>query len=49
VKGTFPVYAGFDGRHYRGYGPYQYLNWAAKFHLDSNILEKKIRESDHAE
>jgi hypothetical protein len=36
VKGSFPV----DG----GYGTYQYLNWACKFFVDSNMLERKIRE-----
>jgi hypothetical protein len=36
VKGSFPV----DGE----YGTSQYLNWAAKFFIDSNLLEKEIRE-----
>jgi hypothetical protein len=31
VKGAFPVWG--------GYGRYQYLNWAAKFFIDSNLLE----------
>ncbi|MEM7226377.1 MAG: hypothetical protein AAF495_25615 [Pseudomonadota bacterium] len=35
VKGAFPV----DG----AYGTYQYLNWAAKFCVDSNQLEEDIR------
>lgn len=46
VKGSFPVYAGFNDHLYRGYGPYEYLNWAAKFHIDSNMLEKKVREAE---
>jgi hypothetical protein len=37
VKGSFPV----DGR----YRPYAYLNWAAKFVLDANMLEQSIREA----
>ena len=36
VKGSFPV----DGE----YGRYEYLNWAAKFFVDSNLLEKAVRE-----
>ena len=35
VKGAFPV----DG----AYGIYQYLNWAVKFCVDSNLLEQDIR------
>lgn len=35
IKGSFPV----DG----GYNSYQYLNWACKFYIDSNMLEKEIR------
>ncbi len=35
VKGAFPV----DG----GYGSYEYLNWAAKFFIDSHWLERDIR------
>jgi hypothetical protein len=35
IKGSFPVY----GR----YGKYQYLNWAAKFLIDANLLEQSIR------
>jgi len=38
VKGSFPV----DGQ----YGKYQYLNWAAKFCTDSQMLERKIRTSE---
>lgn len=36
VKGSFPV----DG----DYGKYCYLNWAAKFCIDSNMLERAIRK-----
>jgi hypothetical protein len=36
VKGSFPVHG--------AYGPYEYLNWAAKFFVDSNLLEKTVRE-----
>jgi hypothetical protein len=35
IKGSFPVYG--------GYNAYQYLSWACKFFVDSNILEKEIR------
>ena len=35
VKGSFPV----DGE----YGQYEFLNWAAKFAIDSNMLEEQIR------
>jgi hypothetical protein len=34
VKGSFPV----DG----GYGTYQYLNWAAKFFVDANLMERTL-------
>ena len=34
VKGAFPV----SGR----YGEYEYLNWAVKFTIDSNLLEQSI-------
>lgn len=34
VKGSFPV----DG----GYGTYEYLNWAAKFCVDANLLERDL-------
>jgi hypothetical protein len=37
VKGSFPV----DG----DYGTYQFLNWACKFLIDSNLLEKAVREA----
>jgi hypothetical protein len=35
VKGSFPVYG--------DYGKYEFLNWAAKFLVDSHMLEKEIR------
>jgi len=38
VKGSFPV----DG----GYGRYEYLNWAAKFCIDANLLELGVRNED---
>jgi rhamnogalacturonyl hydrolase YesR len=34
VKGSFPV----DG----GYGRYEYLNWACKFMVDANMLERRL-------
>ena len=34
VKGSFPV----DGE----YGSWQYLNWAAKFFIDANLLEADL-------
>ena len=37
VKGSFPV-----GGHY---GELQYLNWAAKFCIDSNLLEMDLRHA----
>jgi hypothetical protein len=36
IKGSFPV----NGR----YGAYQYLNWACKFTVDSNMLERTVRQ-----
>lgn len=36
IGGSFPI----SGR----YGPYEYLNWAAKFFIDSNLLEMQVRE-----
>jgi hypothetical protein len=36
VKGSFPV----DG----DYGTFEYLNWAAKFFIDSNELERALTE-----
>lgn len=37
IKGAFPV----NGQ----YGAFEYLNWACKFFVDSNMLEKEIRQS----
>lgn len=37
VKGSYPVYG--------DYGPFRYLNWAAKFTLDANIKEMEVRQS----
>ncbi len=39
VKGAFPV----DG----AYGPYQYLNWAAKFTIDANLAELGADRDGH--
>jgi hypothetical protein len=36
VKGSFPVWG--------GYGAYEYLSWACKFMIDSNMLEREIME-----
>lgn len=36
VKGSFPV----DG----SYNPYAYLNWACKFTVDANVLERRYHE-----
>jgi Squalene-hopene cyclase C-terminal domain len=36
IKGSFPV----NGQ----YGAYQYLNWACKFFVDSNALERTVRQ-----
>ena len=36
IKGSFPI----NG----SYGKYEYLNWAVKFAIDSNMLEQKVRE-----
>lgn len=38
IKGSFPV----NG----AYGMFEYLNWACKFFVDSNMLEKEIRQSE---
>lgn len=38
IKGSFPV----NG----GYHAYNYINWACKFFVDSNILEKDMRDHD---
>jgi hypothetical protein len=35
IKGSFPVYG--------DYGAFEYLNWACKFFVDSNMLEKKLK------
>jgi hypothetical protein len=36
IKGSFPV----NGQ----YGAYRYLNWACKFFVDSNMLERTVRQ-----
>jgi hypothetical protein len=38
VKGAFPVWG--------DYGRYQYLNWAAKFFIDSNLREAEVRANE---
>ena len=38
IKGSFPV----DG----DYGRFEYLNWACKFFIDANLLEKEVRRND---
>jgi len=38
VKGSFPISG--------GYNRFEYLNWANKFFIDSNTLEKQIREEE---
>jgi hypothetical protein len=40
VKGSFPVSG--------GYGRFEYLNWAAKFFIDSNVLEAATRARESA-
>lgn len=35
IKGSFPVHG--------QYGSYQYLNWAAKFFIDANLLEQVLQ------
>ena len=40
IKGSFPV----NG----DYGQWEYLNWAAKFFIDAQLLEADIREKHHA-
>jgi hypothetical protein len=40
VKGSFPV----NG----DYGQWEYLNWAAKFCIDANLLESDIAKESHA-
>ena len=37
IKGSLPI----NG----GYLPYKFLNWAAKFFADANILELKLRDT----
>lgn len=37
VKGSFPI----DG----DYGTFEYLNWAAKFMIDANLIELDVREA----
>lgn len=37
IKGSFPVYG--------DYSPYLYLNWACKFFIDANLLERAVREA----
>jgi hypothetical protein len=36
VKGSFPISG--------GYGRFEYLAWAAKFFIDSNLLERAVRD-----
>jgi hypothetical protein len=38
VKGSFPSYG--------DYGPFRYLNWAAKFTIDSNLEEIRVLEKN---
>jgi len=38
IKGSFPV----NG----GYNRFEYLNWACKFFIDSNVLEQQVREEE---
>ena len=38
VKGSFPVQG--------DYGQYEFLNWAAKFMIDANLLEEQVRKHD---
>jgi hypothetical protein len=39
VRGSYPVTG--------DYGRYQFLNWAAKFMVDSNSLELELLQADH--
>jgi Prenyltransferase and squalene oxidase repeat len=41
IKGSFPITG--------DYGRFQYLNWAAKFFIDSNLLEQSIRTSEECD
>jgi hypothetical protein len=38
IKGSFPISG--------DYGKYEYLNWAAKFFIDANLLEQEVRRSE---
>jgi hypothetical protein len=38
IKGSFPTYG--------GYGKYQFLNWAAKYFIDSNTQEIELQKED---
>jgi rhamnogalacturonyl hydrolase YesR len=38
IKGSFPVYG--------EYCPYEYLNWASKFFIDSHVMERAIRKQE---
>jgi hypothetical protein len=35
IKGSFPI----SGKYF----PYRYINWACKFFVDSNMLERQVR------
>jgi hypothetical protein len=39
IRGSFPVYG--------GYGTNQFYNWACKFFIDSQLLEKAVRKTDN--
>ena len=41
IRGSYPVSG--------DYGRFQYLNWAAKFFIDANLLEHEIRAADHGD
>ena len=38
IKGSFPVFG--------DYGKYEYLSWAAKFFIDSHMLELRVRDAE---
>lgn len=40
IKGSFPISG--------DYNPYEYLNWAAKFFIDSHLLERKLTSGSNA-
>lgn len=40
IKGSFPISG--------DYAAYQYLNWAAKFFVDANLLEQRVRGGQRA-